>query len=494
MNLNMKIRNIKCIKELTFSFPLEAGIYAITGENGSGKSTVISCASSVFYQMPMTEYFGRPNNASIEFDLGDATRKWIFNGQKWYAESSIEKMKINGFYEGSVIFGNRFKDTKLSVINILDQLSKNDLYEAGDFVKDNLGLILHNDKDYYKNLYVVKKYVADEMGLTRITYCSISKDGDLISQPRMSTGENLLLSILSSLETLHNKRTKHNDGRPCIVFLDEIELALHSSALRRLVLFLKGIALSVDLSIFFSTHSIELLREIKAQNIFYLSSLYNDTIMVTNPCYPAYATRNLYGEDGYGNDLVILVEDDLAKLIIEKILILKNIAQNIRIKILPTGGWTNTISMAYDVTTSNLLQKGTRLAVILDQDIKSQVPEFISTHKQFSGIKIDYLPISSLEKYLRSNLVLQINDKLFSMLDTYLFQKKPLQEVLSSYGRNMPEDDNNGKSLYGILLNEVRSMRKDREDIVDLVVRFILENDADSINKLTEYLNQKISE
>lgn len=213
---------------MTFSFPLESGIYAITGENGSGKSTLISCASSVFYQMPMTEYFGHPNNASIEFSLGNATRRWIFNGQKWYAESSEEKMKLNGFYEGSVIFGNRFKDTKLSIINILDQLSKNDLYEASIFVKENLGLILHNDKDSYKKLYVVKKQIADKMGLTRITFCSLSKNGELISQPRMSTGENLLLSILGSLEVLYNKRTKHNDGRPCIVFLDEIELALHS--------------------------------------------------------------------------------------------------------------------------------------------------------------------------------------------------------------------------------------------------------------------------
>ena len=37
MNLNMKIKNIKCVKDLMFSFPLEAGIYAIIGENGSGK-------------------------------------------------------------------------------------------------------------------------------------------------------------------------------------------------------------------------------------------------------------------------------------------------------------------------------------------------------------------------------------------------------------------------------------------------------------------------
>jgi hypothetical protein len=35
-------------------------------------------------------------------------------------------------------------------------------------------------------------------------------------------------------------------------------------------------------------------------------------------------------------------------------------------------------------------------------------------------------------------------------------------------------------------------MRKDREDIVDLVVRFILENDSNSVNKLTEYLRKKI--
>lgn len=39
MNLRMTIKNIKCIKELKFEFPIDPGIYAITGENGSGKST-----------------------------------------------------------------------------------------------------------------------------------------------------------------------------------------------------------------------------------------------------------------------------------------------------------------------------------------------------------------------------------------------------------------------------------------------------------------------
>lgn len=58
MDLNIKIQNIKCIKNLEISFPLESGIYAITGENGSGKSTLIACASTIFYQMKMYDYFG----------------------------------------------------------------------------------------------------------------------------------------------------------------------------------------------------------------------------------------------------------------------------------------------------------------------------------------------------------------------------------------------------------------------------------------------------
>lgn len=496
MELNMRIRNIKGIKEFAFSFPLDKGIYAITGENGSGKSTLISCASTVFYTMPMYEHFGRPVDATIEFTLDNTTRSWLYNGKKWEQEFSEKKMRINGFFEGSIIFGNRFKNTKMSIINLLDSFTENDINPASSFVSHNLGLILHNDMNFFKDLFVTKKSAAEKNGLSSATYFFKTSNGELVSQPRMSTGENLLLSILNSLEILRNKRIKNNDGRPCIVFLDEIELALHSSALRRLILFLKNIADEVNLSVFFSTHSLELLREIKAQNIYYLTKIFDGSVLVTNPCYPAYATRNLYGDDGYGNDMVILVEDDLAKLIIEKIMVSQNIVRNIRIKVLPTGGWTNTIIMAYDVTTSNLLHRGTKLAVVLDRDIKKDVPGFISNHKQYSGIKIDYLPIASLEKYLKSHLAEddKVDNNLFAMLDTYLFQKRPLNEIIREYIRSNINDDADGKTFYGHLINELKSMRKDREDLVDLVVRYILENEVNKTNELTEYLSKKIDE
>jgi len=494
MDLTMKIQNIKNINELEIRFPLDKGLYAITGENGAGKSTLISCASTVFYQLPMYDYFGRPQDASIEFSMGEATRGWSFTNNRWLKSNSDAKMKLNGFYEGSIIFGNRFKDTKFSVIRILDRLTVDDMSVADEFVRTNLGLILHDDPDYYKKLYVLKSLVAHDKGISGTPYFYRSKTGQLINQARMSTGENLLVSILHSLQLLYNKRKKHNDGWPCIVFLDEIELALHASALRRLVLFLKNIAEEIDLAIFFSTHSIELLREIKSQNIYYLQYNVDDSLSITNPCYPAYATRNLYSDDGYGNDMVILVEDDLAKLIIERILIEKSLLQNIRIKVLPTGGWTNTITMAYDVVSSNLLVKGTKLAVVLDRDIKDEVPAFISNHKVYSGIKLDYLPIRSLEKFLRDNLFVKVNSTLFSLLDSYVFQKKPLNDILREYKKNNDKDDSDGKILYGYLLNELRSMRKDREDLVEIVVKYIMENNTSEVEELTRYLSEKISE
>ena len=494
MELKMTIENVKAIKKLEFSFPLESGLYAITGENSSGKSTIVTCASSVFYNMPMNDYIGRPSNdAMIEFQMDGAIRRWSYRNNQWSKSGSEERMKVNGFYEGSIIFGNRFRDTMFSKVKTLDRLAVEDLEPADEYVRKNLGIILHDNENYYEKLYFVKESVCRIKGLTGSPYF-YSADGRFINQARMSTGENLLVSILHSLNILRLKRISHNDGRPCIVFLDEIELALHASSLRRLVYFLTDFADIYGLAIFFSTHSLELIRGIKPQNIYYLTRLLNGTITITNPCYPAYATRNLYSDDGYGSDFVIFVEDDIAKCVIERIMNEKRLIKNARVKVLPTGGWTNTITMAFDVVSSRLLLKNTKIIVVLDKDICDEVPGFITNNPKYRDIKINYLPISSLEKYIKKGLIDNFDQNLFEIMDTYLFQKKPLNALLQEYGKTVDyQNDKDGKTLYGILLNELRGMRKGRDELVDIVLKHIIETDVTSIEELSNFLSTQFA-
>ncbi|MBQ6678038.1 MAG: AAA family ATPase [Clostridia bacterium] len=496
MELEMHINNVKSIKDLTFSFPLEKGLYAITGENASGKSTLVACASCVFFHMPMNEYFGKPvGNASIEFSIDNTSRKWEFSDNKWQASSSVDKMPISGFYEGSIIFGNRFKDTNFNALRVLDMIKLEDVLVADEFVRSNLGIILHNDASYYSNLYLIKENVKRNLHLYGSPYFYKTENGKLISQARMSTGENLLITILHSLNLRRNNRLKYNDNRPFIVFLDEIELALHASSLRRLLTFLKQISDTFNAAIFFSTHSLELIRDIKAQNIYYLDRQLDGSIMVTNPCYPAFATRNLYSDDGYGNDVVIFVEDDLAKCVIERVLFEKELLNNIRIKILPSGGWTNTLIMAHDVLSSKLLLRGTKVIVILDKDIQSQVPDFMNYHKECKYLEPDFLPISSLEKYLKNKLVDQVDVTFYKKLDNYVFQGRPLSSILAKYKTEVDiSRDKDGKKLYGIIVNELRSISKERDELVEVVVKHLIETETSIVDALAKYISKKISD
>ena len=101
MNLNIEIRKIKAIEKLNISLPVEKGLYAITGQNGSGKSTVITCASSAYFSMKMNEYFGKTeDDSSISFELAGSRKEWRKQGGRWNSRFS-GYFELAGFYEGA---------------------------------------------------------------------------------------------------------------------------------------------------------------------------------------------------------------------------------------------------------------------------------------------------------------------------------------------------------------------------------------------------------
>ena len=125
----MAIQKIKSIDYLEIDLPTYKGLYAITGTNGSGKSTVVTCAASAFFNMQMNEYFGKTDeNAKITFKLGNAKKFWYKNNGRWQKRFSGNfSSLLKGFYEGSLIYGNRFRNSNYNNLKKLDRV-KNSSY------------------------------------------------------------------------------------------------------------------------------------------------------------------------------------------------------------------------------------------------------------------------------------------------------------------------------------------------------------------------------
>lgn len=482
MKLKMNIHKIKCINDLEIEIPTEKGLYAITGQNGSGKSTIVACASSVFFHMPMNDYFGKTDeDAYIAFELENAKRSWKKENHKWI-QSSNGAMNIKGFYEGSLIFGNRFRDTSYNKLRMIEAIDTNKLIPASDFIRENLGQILQGDSNFYEKLWFVSSNYEKFDG----TVFFYEKNGKRISQFHMSTGENLLISILNSLYIRNNDRANLN--KPCLIFLDEIELALHPSSLKRLLYFLQEMSNKYNYAIYFFTHSIELISGISPNNIFFIERHSDGSIEIMNPCYPAYATRILYDHSGYDN--IILVEDDLAREIIRRILRKECLLNNRLVHVLPCGGYSNVIDLADDVVRNNLLGKKASICIILDLDIKTNAENYITNNGIANNIPLNYLPIESLEKYLRKKLVKNVDHVLFRRLNDYIFQQKSLTDIINDYVHNNNADnDNNGKILYKLIDSELRERRKDRNELIEMIVEYLFEKNDNMIKKTTSFLN-----
>lgn len=220
----------------------------------------------------------------------------------------------------------------------------------------------------------------------------------------------------------------------------------------------------------------------------------DNTIEIMNPCYPAYATRMLYDNSGYDN--VVLVEDDLAKGIIDRILRVERMLTNRLVHVLPCGGYTNVIDLAQDVVRFNLLgNKKTSLSIILDLDVESKAQAYIANRKIDNNIPINYLPVKSLEKFLRDKLVVNVDHELYRLLDNYVFQYRSLSEIISEFKKKYCTDqDKSGKRFYALIDLELRNRRKTRDDLIEIIIDYLFKKNDSQLSKTVQFLKDKFQD
>jgi len=245
-------------------------------------------------------------------------------------------------------------------------------------------------------------------------------------------------------------------------------------------------------AIYFSTHSIELIGSIKPENIFFLERHTDGSLEILNPCYPAYATRILYDHAGY--DYIYLVEDDLAKEIINRLLRENSLLSSKLVHVLPCGGYTNVIDLAKEVVNSNLVGKNSSISIILDGDVEQEATAYIAKQSIKNNIPVKYLPIESLEKYLKTKLHDDVDHKLFRRLNDFVFHQVSLTEIVEDYSNQIDvSKDKNGKKLYKRIDDELRNRGKSRNDIIEIVIDHLMQENNQDLEKIIEYFRRQLS-
>lgn len=467
-SIDIELNNIKNISHLKESFPLDKGLYALVGENGCGKSTIMLALSLVVKTSSahMLKSYDISKDSNIKIEIGDREDIWFYKSGKLTTgkfgvsrkrrdgkphSALIASTHMDGFYEGSIFYGCRFDD-----YNVIDQFMSDPqmtevLVDADDFVKETLGFILHNDKSYYPKLKKIKsRPIAIEKGFKNMPYFN-EINGHIISQYRMSSGESMLISLIDFINNLVIKQARKSHD---ILFLiDEVELALHPAAIDRLVLFLKDLTETSihNLIIYFSTHSSELIHRISPKNIFYIENNHG-SVGVTNPCYPNYAVRNLYIPNGF--DFLLLVEDELAKCMVDKVIREHNLSKSKLCCVLPSGGWSQMLKLHHDMVTYNTLGVGKHIVSIFDGDAQVDVAK----HKEYNTLPKCFLPIPSIEKYLRKKCIQEQDQAFVKQINDKYFGIRSLKDIINDYNndpRTKKGLDNDGKAFYKVIISNL---------------------------------------
>ena len=441
--LKVEIHKIKKIKHGFFEFPLDNNLYAIVGGNGTGKSTLMLCISQLIGKHNLSilrheDYF---HESCIKFEYNDQCATWFYdqNSHKdhWKAKEFPNNFTLNGTYEGSLFYGNRFRNSRI-VDGLLERgkINNNDIIDSDTYIQEKLGDILHNDPGYYKGLKRIKnKEIAVNLGLKNTPYF-MSVGENFISQYRMSSGECLLISLLHFIYNSLIRKSLPRD-KPILMLIDEIELALHPVAVSNFISYIRELLKEYkNLTILVTSHAPEVIRLVNPNNMYkirYIADAKNE-LEITNPCYPSYAIRDIYQHVGF--DLLILVEDKLAKMLIDYIIKEKELKTSRLIHVIPVGGYDNVLQLHSELLINNTLGVGTKIVSILDGDVENKV----NAKQEYERLKKIFLPIESIEKYLHKNLISNPNRSIIKEIQDSLFNIESIDDFINNYKKDIRKE------------------------------------------------------
>lgn len=361
------IDNTKGIRHLEFTIPEQKGVYLLVGANGAGKTTLLVCLDRICNPNGFARGFSTSNgfgevdqyrNATItyEIDNPELCLQYRKKTARWAVAPKGGSSLLSNFGFTSSVFIKADSNR----ISISEAEIRAGVFEAADAgIKRALNDLFETTK--FNRLKRLRN--ANGRGRPATYFYVIQENVNFYySEKRFSTGELALLRLVEKLS-----RVEDNS----LILLDEAELALHPRIQKKLLDYLKQIAIEKQLTIFISTHSITMIKATDKQHILLLEDSGQGRYNVVNPCYPAKAIGCVDFMDNIIYDAVFFVEDEMARLLLKK-MIRKCCEADQRFHtvtncIIPVGGYEQTAQLA--INTKRQLLGRSFVCAIWDADV-----------------------------------------------------------------------------------------------------------------------------
>ena len=395
-----KLRSLSNL-QVDFSYP----ITAIAGRNGSGKTTLLGLAACAYgnnakgYKLP-----GRKNSFYNHSDFFIQTPedsklsvsiRYQFLHDKWRSKKKEGRISA-GWQEHNKWVGGRWGYSR--------RVKRTVVYFGIDrIVPDAERSVSKSYKRHFQSVDMMgwEKEVSEIVGrILGKEYASFHykkhrtyKLPVVVSEDRsysgfnMGAGEEALFGLFSTIKELP-------DGS--LVLIDEIELGLHEEAQSRLIQELKTLCNERKLQIICTTHSPKILDSLPPEGRVFLEKI-SSTVSVIPGISSIFASGKLSGNRNV--ELDILVEDDVAQMIVETSL---DPGIRSRVKVLPVG---SSIAVMRHLAARYKEQRHPEICAILDGDksasraqhIKSfldavESPKNKAETQAWADVRLSFLP------------------------------------------------------------------------------------------------------
>ena len=317
--MSVFFKKLKGLHDVKFVF--EKPLTAIMGVNGAGKTTVIHALACVYrppegghgedhrfpeFFVPNTDALWQGSEFHVVNEKNEDGRKAVQSSRKFSKPEDrwnphyAERLPRNVYYIGiNTCLPEIEKEKKHSLIEYTsevknDRISRKITEEAAYILNKSYTTLL-------ENTYNTKHFTGVSLQ-TGLRYSSLS----------MGTGEQRTIKILEKVL---------NAEPYSLILIDEIDLLLHVSSLKRLIQRLDGIARGKHLQIIFTTHALEMMELTQYVGIQYIDEVKLPDSSENAMVYSSINSELVYNLTGTAErPLKIYVEDELAKTVVKRAL------------------------------------------------------------------------------------------------------------------------------------------------------------------------------